>query len=267
MRSQKNKGFGQNEILTQSKLQKRFLVARVSCSITFKPILLKKYGLSELKGGNQYAPLVQFGVYTKVDYRFLHRHRGKVLVVWRGTDATRITKERSVILKRKNLCHISIGKFISKDLDRWGIKYKEIPVSATSLDIKCYPRGDKIYCYGQYNADIVDEVEKRLDIEMIRTNCKTFSREELMNVYKECFIGLRLTNHDGLPNTVMELGLMGRRSIYNGGTPHSIPWTNIDDICESIKKEYKIRHKDNSIIHKDFYNFLNIGTDWLKLKT
>lgn len=241
----------------------RFKYARVSNSITFKPIFLRKYKLKELKEYPPEIPVVQFGMYTKTDYQFVNTRQGRVLVIWRGTDATRINKKRKNILKKNNIRNISIGKFISEDLTRWGIPFKEIPVSATELNISCEPRGDKIYCYGGYNKEIVDEVEKRLDIEIIRTNHKTFSREELMNAYKECFIGLRLTDHDGLPNTVMELGLMGRKSIYNGGTPHSIPWVGVDDICESIKKEYELRHEDNRQIHKDIFDFLNIHTKFL----
>ena len=81
--------------------------------------------------------------------------------------------------------------------------------------------------------------------------------------YKSCFIGLRLTTHDGLPNTICELGLMGRRCIYNGQLPHSIPYSNADDIVESIEREFKSRNEDNTLIANDMYDYLNIGDDWL----
>jgi hypothetical protein len=55
------------------------------------------------------------------------------------------------------------------------------------------------------------------------------------------------------------MGLMGRKSIYNGDLAHSIKWENIDDICESIMNEYNNRHLTDSV-SKDFYNFVKILT-------
>jgi hypothetical protein len=55
------------------------------------------------------------------------------------------------------------------------------------------------------------------------------------------------------------MGLMGRKSIYNGDLPHSIRWEGIDDICESILNEYNHRHIADSV-SKDFYNFVKIST-------
>ena len=95
------------------------------------------------------------------------------------------------------------------------------------------------------------------DIPIIRAGYDTFTKEELVDVYSQCFLNLRLTPHDGCPNTNIEMGLMGRRSIYNGDLPASIPWKSVDDICQSIMREYSTRHVDNMYISKLFHNFIN----------
>ncbi len=50
---------------------------------------------------------------------------------------------------------------------------------------------------------------------------------------------------------------MGRKSIYNGSLPHSIKWTDVDSICQSILIEYENRNNDNKQVSKDFIKFIN----------
>jgi hypothetical protein len=76
-------------------------------------------------------------------------------------------------------------------------------------------------------------------------------------VYSQCFLNLRLTPHDGCPNTNIEMGLMGRRSIYNGDLPASIPWTSVDDICQNIMLEYSLREFSNNQVSKIYHTFVN----------
>ena len=56
-------------------------------------------------------------------------------------------------------------------------------------------------------------------------------------------MGLRLTNIDGLPNTVLEMGLMGRHCIHNGNTPNSLNYKSVEDIINHINNEYNNRKK------------------------
>ncbi len=95
------------------------------------------------------------------------------------------------------------------------------------------------------------------DIPIIRAGYDTFTREELVSVYSQCFINLRLTPHDGCPNTNIEMGLMGRRSIYNGDLPASISWHSVDDICENILLEYSLREFSNKEVSKIYHTFVN----------
>jgi predicted CoA-binding protein len=222
----------------------------------------ENYGLKEID--NHTDSVVMFGMYDNADYDFAKNHKGKVKVVWCGSDAMRIRRVQEL----RNYEHIAMSSFISDDLKKHGINHSIIPVNPSSININLEPRGDHIYHYGGgefYGEQYIEEIEQRTGLKVIHTSAKEFSRSELMLIYKACFIGLRLTKHDGLPNTVIELALMGRRSIYNGELPNCIKWQGIDDICESIIEEYKRKDEDNNYIHQDMINYLKISNDWLDL--
>jgi hypothetical protein len=246
----------------------RIRQAIVSSEInSFKSALLSKYKL--VGYDNVRLPLIMFGLYNDKDYKIFTTHRSKIVVVWRGSDSLRIDKKRLRILKSKpQTTHYAISSFISDDLKKLGIKHTILPITPSSVETGAYPRGEHIYCYGLgnpvfYNIELAKEVSKRTGYSIILTKHNTLSRSELMQAYKKSFVGLRLTPHDGLPNTVLELGMMGRRSVYNGSIPHSIKWKGVDDICENVTREYENRHQNNHHISIDIRNFLSISDSWL----
>jgi hypothetical protein len=132
--------------------------------------------------------------------------------------------------------------------------------------------GDEIYAYVPdsarefYGGDIIDKIAKkcRYKINVIRSSSQ-LSKEELKNTYKRCFCGLRLTPHDGIANTVMELGLMGRMCIYNGEVPNAIKWVDgdIDGIVDNINKESCRIGCTNDDLSQKMKKFLDVGSDWL----
>jgi hypothetical protein len=228
----------------------------------FKSMFNEKYGLKEID--NNTDNVVIFGMYNDVDYDFAKNHKGKVKVVWCGTDATRIKRVEEL----RNYEHIAMSSFISNDLKQHKLKYTLVPVNPSNININLERRGVCIYHYGDgdvYGEQYINEIERRTGLKVLHASKNEFSRGELMAIYKACFIGLRLTKHDGLPNTVIELALMGRRSIYNGELPNCIKWSGIDDICNSILEEYKIKDENNNHIQQDMINYLNISNDWLEL--
>jgi len=241
--------------------------ARISNSIaTFKSSYLSKFNLLDCY--NIYKPVVFFGMYDDSDYSALRRFNNKIVVVWCGTDALMITSERAKILKQVPATHIVKSEFMSDDLKKFGIPHKILPVSWQQYDIKPLPLGDCIFHYGQsdfYGHKHLNKIEKATGLKIYRTTKDTYTKDQLLEVYRKCFIGLRLTKHDGLPNTVLEMGMMGRKSIYNGGIPSSIRWRNIDDVISSITNINKNRSHEN--IHEVSWkikNFINIGTEWLE---
>ena len=260
-------GYGFN----RSHIRRRAKYGYVSRGVRFfKKKFLLKYNLSNYSDkADDREPLVMFGLYYPEDYSLYRRYKGEVIVVWCGNDArSKLNRRTAALVKSRTARHIAMGKFISNSLRKFGIVNHILPVCPTILKKCPVPRGDKLYFYGGsnpkfYGDKYLPEIKKRTGLEIIKTDSATYTSDELQKIYAQCFLGLRLTTHDGLPNTVVELGLMGRRSIYNGGTPHSIPWTGIDDICESIMKEYNERKEDNTKIADDWEKYLNINNKWM----
>ena len=85
-------------------------------------------------------------------------------------------------------------------------------------------------------------------------------------IYKSSFIGLRLTPHDGLPETVLEMGMMGRRCVWNGDFPGCYRWETEQDIIDAILKERENIGKTNYKLVEDINNYMEQGNDWLKTK-
>ena len=166
--------------------------------------------------------------------------------------------------------HIAISHWIKESLDSYGIESELIPVSATVNEMNVKPRGNFVYFYTpdfsqtsmNYSGGwMLEDIRERLsehNINIIVGRHGKYSKSALYNRYNSCFLNLRLTEYDGCPNTNLEMGLMGRRSIFNGNIPHSIPWKSVDDIVENIIIEYNNRREDNTFIAQDISNFLNI---------
>ncbi len=234
----------------------------------------KKYSL----GGyvDTRKPSVFFSLWK---YGRLVVHQSFALIIWRGTDIIRIEKKLKRIKERKNTYHIAISSYIAKDLDKYGIKYKFIPVVGANMKyFKPCPIGDEIYTYvpshniskyhERYGMEFIKKIKKRCKYKINIVKPNQYTKRELFKVYSRCFCGLRLTKHDGLPNQVIEMGLMGRKSFYNGDIPGSIKWdgNDIDKIIENINEEAKkIGTTDYTYANK-IKDFIDVGEKWLDTK-
>ena len=69
--------------------------------------------------------------------------------------------------------------------------------------------------------------------------------------------------HDALSNTVCEMGMMGRRSVWNDSFPGAYRWKNKQDVIDAIIEEHKNIGKTNTKLVEEVTEFLDIGTDWL----
>jgi hypothetical protein len=219
--------------------------------------LIEKY---ELITYSDFAERVFFfGMYRQEDYDRLISCLGKVTVIWFGSDALNVSEDW--IEELKNADHIAVSKQVQATLKAKGIDSIYRPINAAiPSQFTNVQNGDNLFWYyGNapefYGLDLVDEIEQRLSIPIVRVGYNALSKDALINVYKQCFLNLRLTPHDGCPNTNIEMGLMGRKSIYNGDLPCSIKWDSIDSICNTIETEYQNRKNDNTIISQEFINF------------
>lgn len=142
---------------------------------------------------------------------------------------------------------------------------KELIRKSITPEIKDYslfkpkPLGDKIYIYTGFkngwdlsNYEILHELEKRIDFEIIRTShaeIKSYYDIEYLkeNYYDKCFLNLNFTDGNGL-STVIEMGLMGIKTLFRKRHlnniqrlefPNFIYFETIEDIIGIVNEESK----------------------------
>ena len=157
--------------------------------------------------------------------------------------------------------HFAISRDL-KRLDLLGFKSKYINFNLTNKNIPASKDfGNKIYIYNGpkpgrediYGKEYYEEVVKRLpEFEYIYSSNLNYNYNDMPKIYRHCFIGLRLTKHDGNANTVQEMGAMGIPVIHNGEHKNSINWEDVDDI------ELKIRYRNIEVFEKSIAKFKKI---------
>jgi len=236
----------------------------------FKERFLKKWNLSDKISNDE--PLVLFGCYDNEDMIHVMNNKTMVLIVWAGSDSMR-DMNLYRLRNKTNVIHIAGSKWISKDLEAMRLKYHYIPVSVIDnrkLNLKPLPLGDKIYIYTHptnqkfYGSEwwplLYDEFGRET---FVVANHQTFTQAQLMEVYKQTFVGLRLVNHDGLSETVIELGLLGRNVIYNGNEPNALNYETLKDVIELIKIEQAKVGKVNLHAHLETKSLIDVSDNWL----
>lgn len=238
----------------------------------FKEAMELKYNLIPYREINE--PAIFFGCNFTNHTGYLFNHKGLGVVIWAGSDIKVLADIHpknpfwgDMLKERQNLKHIAISKWIAEDLEKIGLPYISLPVTPHDHSyIKPCPPGECVYMYNPgnpiYNGGIYEEVKKRIPYKIIEASTGTYTRERLLEVYKECFIGLRFTEHDGLSNTVCEMGMMGRTVINNGGVPNCIHYDSIDSIITFINFAYKSKEKPE-LISEEVKKYLDIGEAFL----
>lgn len=241
----------------------------------FEKDFLKKWDLSlyhDIK-----APAVFFGIY-KNHYNVLLRHRGPAILIWAGSDIINVNQGLINELRRRDFHHVAISNFIAKDLSQLNIPFREIPI--TPIDYRIFtpePLGDCIYMYIPetktessvfYGAEYLTAIQEAFpENKILVSNFHKHSRLEIREIYKQCFIAVRPTPHDGLSNTVVEMGMMGRRCIFNGNTPNAIHFLSEKDMIQKILTEKNRIGKSFPEVAKQTKEYVDIGTNWLELPT
>lgn len=242
---------------------------RVSAAVAFfQQALIDKYGFAPYT--NPEAPCVFNGLSTRSDYDALLHHRGPATVVWCGSDALKTQQFGGLLKLMPRVRHIAKSTCIQRTLAKYvpSLETEFIPVTPTLPIKRSVPRGDLVYVYGVgalYGSMLLPEIKKRIgSIEILHVGKERFTQQELFEqVYPKAFVGVRLTTHDGLPNTVLEMGLMGRRSIHNGDIPTSLPWRDAAHVARLIMQEYENRHvQDTEQIAEQTRSFIDIGNEW-----
>jgi hypothetical protein len=206
----------------------------------------------------------------------IQKHKSLAIIVWRGTDIVKNIDKLKYLRKKSNVKHVAVSSFIAEDCKKAKLKYKYIPIVSTRVeDFETCPLGEEIYTYipnrnikyfKRYGRQYVDTIKKKCSYKINISESSThYSRKKLIKIYERCFCGLRLTAHDGLPNQVIEMGLMGRKNVYNGDIPGSINWDpgDIDSVVRNIDQEFSRVGKINYDLSEKIKQYIDVGDSWL----
>jgi len=226
----------------------------------FRRGFIEKYpDIDFLPYTNQESEAFFFGCYGEKQIEQARLHDAKLYLCWTGGDIRWLRKNPHLIdsVRGEHITHIAISSFIENDLKEWGIPFISAPVLPFKTEAEPCPLGDSIYVYKSqsplYGRDLNNWVKRHASYKVIECDFHSYSRKEIFDIYKKCFVGLRFTPHDGLSNTVCEMGLMGRKVLWNGNTPNALPW-NKDNVLELIEEAKNV---DYMKVSKDMREFLS----------
>ena len=191
---------------------------------------------------------VFFGMYSEKDIDILRRHRGYKFLIWGGTDCNwnypiRI-KNIEIIKNIPDLYHIAISRDIQERLHLKNIEsiFLELDLVDKKLFKPVLEKGDCVFIYNGFTKGNEDIYGKRIYTEAIKrlpmfkfiySNQLNLPHEEMPKIYAKCFIGLRLTEHDGNANMVQEMKAMNIPVVHNQ-SDYGLKWNGVDDIVGYI---------------------------------
>jgi hypothetical protein len=261
--------------LTETPIQIKQLHMNDIFKITFMEDMVNIYKLDPYH--DDYAPAIFYGVMDMPELNILKNNKSLKIIIWVGGDINHnvnvtndknksIIKKIEEINKLTKVKHIAISSFIKQSLMDLSIAHKFVPFMGVNFDLyRPVIKGSCIYLYtdpraeSYYGLDLyLKLMSKYKNISFIVTCCKYYYHLHINNkiplkygmkyydkntllteIYPQCFIGLRLTYHDGLAATVQELGLLGIKSVHNGCSPSALNYNNFEDICRHIDNEIK----------------------------
>ena len=216
-------------------------------------------------------PTVFFGVYRPRDLRRIANHKGLKIVWFAGYDASQ--KNTLIALKALDLNHLVVvaeSKWIEDDLAQVGIEY--VPISIFMDDLykwKSVPLGDSLYWYNagnsRYNKYLNDVKNAFPDLNIITNDSNTVPRDQMPEVYAKCFAMVRPVEHDGMSQSVAEMALMGRYSIWNGSGPFSVPFATSNDVVEAVARLRKADWNPDLLSRRSRGYFIRNEKEWTDL--
>ena len=227
----------------------------------FKERFMNKFQFTPYNNNNE--PCVFFGLYTDEDLKILNKHNGLKYIIWGGEDINPLQNHCKFtieeVLRTHNIIHLAISICIYNRLKLFNIPsiYIEFNLVNQSLfsPIQNNECGNKIMIFnGQtpgrehiYGKHIYEQIMKILpQHEFILSNTLNLPHEEMSNIYKQCFVMLRLTKYDGNANSVQECESMKIPVIHNQ-SDYGLKWNSIDDIIEHINKLFSsVEQKESS---------------------
>jgi len=219
----------------------------------FEERLKQKFQLQSYQ--NTDTPCIFFGLYSDPDLIKIRDHKGLKLLIWGGSDASTSTLHSLATINEtkylSNIIHIAISKCLHTRLKSANIQSVYIKFNLVDTTIfKLVPKnelGNKIFIFnGQtkgrsviYGEKYYTEVVSKLpQFTFIYSNQLNVKHEDMPNIYKQCFIMLRLTEYDGNANSVQECQTMNIPVIHNQ-SDYGLKWTTVNDIIKHILETVK----------------------------
>lgn len=251
-------------------------------SSTFRQAFLQKYKLAQHTDNTR--PTIFFGVYQKTVAKIM-QVQAPVVCVWAGTDLIHAMNYPGIyipLLSRTDVRHVVISMISRKSIEliagfyNLALDIQQIPI--TPLDYSAFkplPMGNMAYCYAPEKngyvyqnqlATLVHRVAVQQGIPFHLSQDHHVPRPEMPGIYKNTFCNVRLTVHDGLPNTVVEMALMGRRSLWNGDPyfPGVQTWTGIPHVLQFIRDEQQREYPD-IWIREATLDYINPPDHWMNI--
>jgi len=252
--------------------------------LTFKRIY-KIFNLSPYYPQKNNDPCLFFGVYSNRELNIIKKHKGVKFIMFGGSDCDNRLSHRNgmnvLIHLTSLLCSLEKSKFkyisISKNIhERLG--EANISSSLFTLDLVNYKLfkpvkklGKSIYIYDGcskhprniliYSTPLIKKIKSKLpQFNYIHSSDNWVNYEKTSEIYKKCFIGIRLTLQDGNANTVQEFKAMNIPIVHNL-SEYGLKWNTIDDILKHIEycnENYK--NKEYIKDKKDYYTADDFNT-------
>ena len=232
----------------------------------FKNNFLSRWNFKDYYDPN--IPCVFFGAWTQSQKIQDHKSY-KIIIATTPTDFP----NWDIVTNTKDLFIVnSLGNDIPKNIlcKDITIEFKDYSLFQPNI------LGDKIYAYTGFkngwgdlwNIEKLNEIQKYIDYEIIHTNHDNHQEYHSIdylksNYYNKSFLNLNLSKENGL-TTVIELGLMGRKTLMNEHYykyPSIIGYKDDEDLINQINQESK---KINTI--QPSINAHTIGDEWLNIE-
>jgi len=247
-------------------LRSNELHARILSEQTGYPLV--KYTVYEMKEYDTLIYLAPFITRTLQPLKEIKKKYPDIRIImwWVGTDVFKAVTQAGYdlkLIKWLSTKHVCVSKGLQDELKSVGIDAEVVTlIPETYRYKKC--RLPKKYTVGVYlpstrldfygYKDIIEIMNRTPNINYIVYGNK--DRIELppnakdagwvtdtTNVIKKCNCLLRLTKHDGFPQSLIESILMGRYFIINHDYPDIKATTSVDEIVEKIKQKPELDPK------------------------
>ena len=192
--------------------------------------ICKKYGLIEKIEG----PIIYFTDFNDEDCEKILNYNNIIFLIWIKIGQSNKIK---LIKKKNNIIHYASTKFLLKNLKNYNINAELFPIHIKNPTIfkPVEKKGSKILlCESQiFQQELIKELP---EYEFLF--CKKYDLNDPIianELYRKCFIIIRLTEYDGYLPMVDQLESMNIPIVHNF-SDYGLKWETIEDVKAHILK-------------------------------